>query len=102
LFTAHDWLESKTWFDIKLLGDATRSDTDHCKVIANNMYDDVIKATLRGLNIPSNHWMHLGHTLGLKILELLEEESKDIRRLGNYNPSIQESSYSIKLPFCPK
>jgi hypothetical protein len=51
--------------------------------MTNNMYDDVIKATLRGLNIPSNHWVHLGHTLGPKILELLEEESEDIRHLGN-------------------
>jgi hypothetical protein len=101
LFTARDWLDNKKWFDIKLLVDASRSDADHCKAMANNTYADAIKLTLRGLDIPSNHWVHLGRTLGPKILELLEEESDDIRRLGNWNPSIQESSYSIKLPLSP-
>jgi hypothetical protein len=101
LFTADDWLENKKWFDIKLLVDATRSDADHCKAMANDTYANAVKTTLRGLSIPSNHWVHLGRTLGPKILELLEEESDDIRRLGNWNPSIQESSYSIKLPLRP-
>jgi hypothetical protein len=100
-YTAEDWLDNKKWFDIKLLVDATRSDADHSKPMANNTYADAIKATLKSLNIPSNHWVHLGRTLGPKILELLEEESDDIRRLGNWNPSIQESSYSIKLPLRP-
>ena len=100
-FTTEDWQDNEKWFDIKLLVDATRHDADHCKAMANNTYADAIKATLGGLNIPSNHWVHLGRTLGPKILELLEEESDDIRRLGNWNPSIQESSYSIKLPLRP-
>jgi hypothetical protein len=100
-FTVGDWLENKKWFDIKLLVDATRSDADHCKPMANNTYADAVKSTLRGLSIPSNHWVHIGRVLGPKILELLEEESDDIRRLGNWNPSIQESSYSIKLPLRP-
>jgi hypothetical protein len=101
LFTAQDWLDNKKWFDIKLLVDATRNDANHCKAMANNTYSEAIKTTLKKLNIPSNHWVHLGRTLGPKILELLEEESDDIRRLGNWNPSIQESSYSIKLPLSP-
>jgi hypothetical protein len=100
-FTTEDWLDNEKWFDIKLLVDATRTDADHCKAMANNTYADAIKTTLQGLSIPSNHWVHLGRTLGPKILELLEEESDDIRRLGNWNPSIQESSYSIKLPLRP-
>ena len=81
LFTGEDWLEKKKWFDIKLLVDATRSDADHCKPMANNTYADTIKTTLRGLSIPSNHWMYLGRTLGPKIIELLEEELDDIQRV---------------------
>jgi hypothetical protein len=70
--------------------------------MVNNMwYADVIMTTLRHLNIPLNHWVHVGYTLGPNILKLLEEESEDIRCLGNWNPSIQESSYSTRLPLSP-
>ena len=48
--------------------------------------------------IASNHWLHLRHQLGAKILEFLDELNKEIRKLGNWDPSIQETSYSTKLP----
>jgi hypothetical protein len=105
LYTAaKDWLDNKKWFDIKLLVDATRNDADHCKVMANNTYADIIKATLRGLNIPSNHWVHLGWTLVPKFLELLEEESEDIRWCLGKEIGMQASKSQALLyqsPFAP-
>jgi hypothetical protein len=34
-------------------------------------------------------------------LDCFEEESKDIERLGNWNPSLMDSTYSSKLPTKP-
>jgi hypothetical protein len=45
--------------------------------------------------------LHLGCNLGPKVLEMLEEESDCIRQLENWNPSMQDSCYSTKLPMRP-
>jgi hypothetical protein len=44
------------------------------------------------------HWVHLGRVFGPKILEVLDKESEKIHRLGNWDPFLQELSYSMKLP----
>jgi hypothetical protein len=36
-FDFQDFLDNKKWFDIKLLTDATRSDHDHSKPMANHI-----------------------------------------------------------------
>ena len=93
-----DWLENKNWFDIKLLIDATRNNWNRCRPMSNDTYSKAIKTVLDSLAIPSNHWVHLGRTMGPKILEMLETEAEDIRRLGNWDPTMQEARYSTKLP----
>jgi hypothetical protein len=97
-FDFTNFLENKKWFDIKLLTDANRSDHDHCGAMANDTYAKAIKAVLGKLGLKSNHWVHLGRTIGPKILELLDVEAEVIRQLGNWDPKTQEASYSTKLP----
>jgi hypothetical protein len=97
-FNYHDFLNNSKWFDIKLLTDATRSDHDHHKAMANDTYAKAIKDVLGKLGLASSHWVHLGRTLGPKLLELLELEAEEIRRLGNWDPKTQETCYSTKLP----
>jgi hypothetical protein len=101
LFTLEDWLDNKKWFNVKLLVDASRGDTNLEQEMDNGSYARSIKKVLKALMIPSSHFVHLGRTLGPKILELLEEESEAIRQLGNWDPKIQETSYSTKLPLGP-
>jgi hypothetical protein len=93
-----DWCENKKWFDIKLLVDASRSDANFEKPMSNDTYAKAVKSVLGQLCIASNHWLHLGRGIGPKILEMLECEREEIRTLGNWDPKIQEVSYSTKLP----
>ena len=97
-FEFADFLDNKKWFDIKLLTDANRSDHDHTQPMANDTYAKAIKAVLGKLGLSSNHWLHLGRTIGPKILEFLQVEQEHIRQLGNWDPSTQEACYSTKLP----
>ena len=53
------------------------------------------------LGIAAMHLLHLGRNLGAKILEMLEEENSAIQTMGNWNPSMQSSCYSTKLPMQP-
>ena len=66
-----------------------------------NTYARAVKYVLGDLGIIVTHFAHLGRQLGAKILEMLEIESEEIRRLGNWNPSMQDSCYSTKLPMKP-
>ena len=97
-FALEDWLENSHWFDQKLLVEVFRPDRDFTVCMSNDTYSKAIKEVLNKLGIASNHWVHLGRTLGPKILEFLEIEAEEIRRLGNWDPKIQEKSYSLKLP----
>jgi hypothetical protein len=97
-FDFEDFLDNKKWFDIKLLTDATRSNHDHTKAMSNDTYAKAIKDVLGKLGLASHHWAHIGRVLGPKILEFLEMERDEIRVLGNWDPKIQECSYSTKLP----
>jgi hypothetical protein len=97
-FDLDDFLENEKWFDIKLLTDATRSDHDPTKAIANDSHAKAIKSVLGKLGLVSNHWVHLGRTIGPKLLEFLEIEAQEIWILGNWEAKMQECSYSAKLP----
>ena len=97
-FALEDWLENSHWFNQKLLVEVFRLDRDFTICMSNDTYSKAIKEVLNKLGIASNHWVHLGRTLGPKILEFLEIEAEEIRWLGNWDPKIQEKSYSLKLP----
>jgi uncharacterized damage-inducible protein DinB len=100
-FFVNYWLDNERWYKIKLLVDAIRSDADRTKSMANDTYANAIKKVCTHLMIASKHWLHLGRSLGSKILEFLEELKEEIRTLGNWDPKIQEKSYSTKLPWRP-
>jgi hypothetical protein len=98
-YTLEDWCDNSKWFDVKLLVDV--QGTNNMKSMKNRSYSDAIKAILLHLGIAALHLVHLGRNLGAKLLEMLEEESRAIQQLGNWNPSMQESCYSTKLPMGP-
>jgi hypothetical protein len=100
-YTLEDWSDNKKWFDIKLLVDINGTEAKKKTSMKNGSYADAIKSVLIFLGIAALHLVHLGRNLGAKILEMLEEESRWIQSLGNWNPSMQESSYSTKLPMKP-
>jgi Centromere DNA-binding protein complex CBF3 subunit, domain 2 len=97
--TVEDWLNNETWFDIKLLSDTIAE--DNTKEIHKDTYGDHIQRVLTRLGLPMNKLLHLGRNIGSKILELLEEEDEAIRKMGNWNPSVFDNSYSAKLPMGP-
>jgi hypothetical protein len=77
------------------------SDANCEKSMANDTNDNVIKKVCNDLMIAFKHWIHLGHSLGSKLLEFLEELKEEIQTLENWDPKVQETSYYIKLPWCP-
>ena len=95
-----NWLDNSAWFDVKLLVDVQRG-KDFTKPMTTNTYAKAMAQVLKSLGIIKTHLSHIGRVLGTKILEMLEVESEEIRRLGNWNPSIQDNSYSTKLPMKP-
>ncbi len=48
-----------------------------------NSYGKAIKQVLMTLGIYAYHIVHLGQNLGAKLLEMLEEELGEIRKMGN-------------------
>ena len=98
-FTLEDWMDNSRWFDIKLLVDL--QGFDHTKSLKNRSYADAIKMILVFLGIAAKKLVHLGRNLGAKFLEMLEEETRVIETMGNWNPSMQSSCYSTKLPMQP-
>jgi hypothetical protein len=100
-FTVSDWIDNSKWFDVKLLVDATRSDSNLSESMTDQVYAKAVKSVLGELGIASSHWVHLGRVTGPKILEMLEHEADEIRTLGNWNPTMQEKCYSTKMPMRP-
>jgi Centromere DNA-binding protein complex CBF3 subunit, domain 2/Transcriptional activator of glycolytic enzymes len=101
-FTVDDWLDNSKWFDVKFLAEiCIYNGTLQTKEIKNDSYSKHIKKVLQKLNIACNKLLHLGRNLGSRILEMLQEESEEIRRMGQWNPSMQDNCYSSKLPMGP-
>jgi hypothetical protein len=98
-FTLEDWMDNSKWFDVKLLVDLQGGDNE--KSLKNRSYADAIKSILGTLGIAATKLAHLGRNLGAKLLEMLEEENAAIQTMGNWNPSMQSSCYSTKLPMQP-
>ena len=74
---------------------------DFTKSLNNRSYADAIKMILLFLGIAAMHLLHLGRNLGAKMLEMLEEENYAIQTMEIWNPSMQSSCYSTKLPMQP-
>ena len=97
-FNVDDWLDNRKWFDVKLLADLVGEARE---AMGNDSYSDKIKAILKALGLPCGDLLHLGRKLGSKLLDLLEEENREIKRMGQWSDGIWEGSYSSKLPFGP-
>jgi hypothetical protein len=100
LLSLEEWLDNSKWFEIKLLVDATASVPD-TNIMSNHSFAKKLGEVLVKLHLSSEKILHLGRKLGPKILELLNENSEEIRRMGNWNPSIFDKCYSNKLPQGP-
>lgn len=100
-YSLSDWLTNSKWFDIRLLTDSTDITADRTLSMSDDTYSKAIKKILKALGIQSTHWLHLGRVTGPKMLELQEMEPDEIRRLGNWDPYMQEKCYSAKLPLKP-
>jgi hypothetical protein len=70
-------------------------------VMCNDSYSDKLKTILNQLGLPCCDLLHLGRKLGSKILDLLEEETRKTKPMGQWSDGIWEGSYSSKLPFGP-
>jgi Centromere DNA-binding protein complex CBF3 subunit, domain 2 len=94
-----DWFDKKKWFHIKILADI--NGCDRSNEMRNDSYGDHIKSVLSRLKLNCNKVLHLGRNLGAKFLEFLEAEADEIRRMGQWSPSMFDTSYSTKLPMGP-
>jgi len=92
-----DWTNNELWFRNKLVIHPNGS-RDPTKVMAPTTYSKAMKQVFKNLGMKYGHLTHLGRNLGAKLLDKDEIPSDEIRKLGNWNPSIQESCYSTKLP----
>jgi len=97
--TVDDWLDNRKWFDVKLLADIHAP--DKTKEMGSDSYGHHISSILHHLGLPVNKLLHLGSNVGARILDLLEEEDEAIRKMGQWNPSVYDTSYSSKLPMGP-
>ena len=91
-----DFRDNEAWYHIKLL--VSPNQIDYSKPVSDRTYMQAIQAACKHLNIPSNHWLHIGRVLGALELERMEDPSSEIRLLGNWDPSTQEKAYSAKVP----
>jgi hypothetical protein len=88
-------MDNSKWFDIKLLVD-THGDLTH--EMKNDGYSKHIKRVMQKLQLVCDILCHLGRKMGAKMLELLEEETEELKKMGQWNPSCFDAAYSTKLP----
>ena len=91
-----DFFDNSTWFDIKFITDIRCH--DRTKILENKTYSTAIDRTCKALGIATNSRMHIGRKLGSFESEINEDNSDDLRNLGNWDPKTQEKHYSTKLP----
>jgi Centromere DNA-binding protein complex CBF3 subunit, domain 2 len=90
------WKKNSEWFDIKFLVDANGG--DNTKEMTCDTYATHIKTILQKLGLPTNKVLHLGRNIGAKWLDVQEINAEEIRRMGQWNQTIYDKSYSSKLP----
>ena len=98
--TVDDWFDNSKWFDIKLLCDLFAGD-NNTKEMVKDSYGEAIGKVLKKLGLPDLKKLHWGRVQGSKLLEFLEENDEAIRKMGQWNPSVFDNSYSAKLPMGP-
>jgi Centromere DNA-binding protein complex CBF3 subunit, domain 2 len=91
-----DFSSNVNWFLVKLYTDGSREKM--YKGISTKGYSTAMGVVAHALGVSSKHTTHLGRVLGPKVLEMLEFSPEEIRVLGNWDPKVQESTYSTKLP----
>jgi hypothetical protein len=64
----------------------------------SDTYSNHVKNVLQRFNLPVNKLCHLGRNIGSKYLDLMEACAKEIRRMGQWNNTVYDNSYSSKLP----
>lgn len=94
-------MDNSKWFDVKLLVSTDSPDKTKMMKTDSDSYGKHVKRILKRLRLQCEKTLHLGRNLGAKLLEMLEADVDEIRRLGNWNPSIFDNSYSTKLPLGP-
>jgi hypothetical protein len=100
--TDKDWSNNESWFNIKLLVECFGNGDSLRKGLSQDSYLSAVTTTmLKELEIISKKQKHLGRNIGAKMLELIEEDLENIRRLGNWDPSMQQKCYSTKIPMSP-
>ena len=98
--TVDDWYDNSKWYDIKLLCDLFAGDRN-TKEMVKDSYGETISKVLKRLGLPDKKKCHFGRVQGSKLLEFLEENDESIRKMGQWNPSVFDNSYSSKLPMGP-
>lgn len=93
-----DFSVNKNWFEIKILTDGSRKNT---KSLKKNTYVDQIRQCFSDLDLATAHYGHWGRVSGAVKLEQEEVPPDLIKVMGNWEPSIQETRYSSKLPLMP-
>jgi hypothetical protein len=94
--SSFDFSRNEEWYNIKLYTDGTRQKM--FKGISSKGYGTAMGQVAHALGVSSKHTTHLGRVLGPKVLEMQEFSPEEIRVLGNWDPKVQESTYSTKLP----
>jgi hypothetical protein len=96
--TPPDFTSNEDWFDIKVLVGLPNFSSSRTKGISDTTYTRQIKKALKAFNLPHKHQLHFGRREGAVDLECKQLDHEDIRRLGNWDPTIQEKAYSAKIP----
>lgn len=94
--TTYNFLDNKSWFGVKALIDYRKNDL--YVSVKDQSYAKTIKACCKDIQINSQHFVHIGRSIGPIIAEIAEMEGDAIANLGNWNISVREDRYSAKLP----
>jgi Centromere DNA-binding protein complex CBF3 subunit, domain 2 len=83
-----------------ILGNCTAlsNSNDKEQEMVSDGYTDHIRGLLSKLHLPTNKLRHLGRGTGTKELDGNEVNEQEIRRMGQWNQSVYDQSYSSKLP----
>jgi hypothetical protein len=91
-----DFTSNDKWFNVKLHTDGTMQKM--FKGINQKGYSTTMGVVTHALGVSTKHTLCLGCVLGPKVLEMQEFSQEETRVLGNWDPKVQESMYSTKLP----
>ena len=94
-----DFTNNSSWFNIRLYTNGKIGNRE--KGVGSGVYGESISRVMKVMNVHSKHTAHLGRVLGPKFLEMNQFTQDDIRILGNWQPTTQESTYSTQLPMAP-